>query len=45
MIAGGGIVGLVMALAIEKHTGLQVEIYEQAHGYDDEVGAGMGMDY
>jgi len=43
MIAGGGIVGLVMALAIEKHTGLQAEIYEQAHGYDDEVGAGMGM--
>ena len=43
LIAGGGIVGLIAALAIKKHTGLIPEIHEQAHGFDPDVGAGMGL--
>lgn len=42
-IVGGGIIGLLMALALEKHTNVKAEIYEQANGYAPDVGAGMGL--
>jgi 2-polyprenyl-6-methoxyphenol hydroxylase-like FAD-dependent oxidoreductase len=42
-IAGGGIVGLVLALALKKHLNIIVDIYEQAEAFHDDVGAGMGM--
>lgn len=43
VIAGAGIVGLVLALALHKHCGLKVELYEQAKTFNDGVGAGIGM--
>ena len=43
VIAGAGIVGLVLALALEKHCGIKVELYEQAKQFQDGVGAGIGM--
>jgi 2-polyprenyl-6-methoxyphenol hydroxylase-like FAD-dependent oxidoreductase len=43
LIAGGGIIGLIFALALEKHTGIKPELYEQAHGFEPDVGAGMGL--
>jgi hypothetical protein len=43
VIAGAGIVGLVLALALEKHLGIKPEVYEQAIEFHDDVGAGMGM--
>jgi ribulose 1,5-bisphosphate synthetase/thiazole synthase len=42
-IAGAGIVGLVLALAIKKQLNITVDVYEQADGFFDDVGAGMGM--
>jgi len=41
--AGGGIVGLVFAMAVKKHCNLNVEIYEKAHQFYDDVGAALGM--
>jgi 2-polyprenyl-6-methoxyphenol hydroxylase-like FAD-dependent oxidoreductase len=43
VIIGAGIVGLVLALALHKHCGIKVEIYEQARAFHDGVGAGIGM--
>lgn len=43
VIVGAGIVGLVLALALDKHCGIQAEVYEQAPAFHDDVGAGMGM--
>jgi 2-polyprenyl-6-methoxyphenol hydroxylase-like FAD-dependent oxidoreductase len=43
LIAGGGIVGLVLALAMNKHLGIIPEIYEKAYGFADDVGAALGM--
>ena len=43
VIAGGGIVGLVLALALKKHLGITAEIYEKAHRFVDDVGAALGM--
>ena len=43
LIAGGGIVGLVLALAIHKYVKVTPEIYEQCDGFEDDVGAGMGL--
>jgi 2-polyprenyl-6-methoxyphenol hydroxylase-like FAD-dependent oxidoreductase len=43
VIAGAGIVGLLLALALHKHVGVKAELYEQASGFQDGVGAGMGM--
>lgn len=43
LIVGAGIVGLVLALALDKYCGLKVELYEQAQAFADDVGAGMGM--
>lgn len=43
LIAGGGIVGLVTALAMEKYLHIKPEIYEQSHGFDPDVGAGMSL--
>jgi ribulose 1,5-bisphosphate synthetase/thiazole synthase len=42
-IVGAGIVGLVLALALDKHCGIKAELYEQAQAFHDDVGAGMGM--
>ena len=42
VIAGGGLVGLVLALALKKHCGIVAEIYEKADGFYDEVGAALG---
>ena len=43
-IIGAGIVGLTMALALEKYCpNLKIEIYEQAPSFKDGVGAGIGM--
>ena len=42
-IAGAGIVGLVLALALKKELGIKAELYEQADAFHDDVGAGMGM--
>lgn len=42
-IAGAGIVGLVLALALEKEISVKAELYEQASGFAEDVGAGMGM--
>jgi 2-polyprenyl-6-methoxyphenol hydroxylase-like FAD-dependent oxidoreductase len=41
--AGGGIVGLVFAMAVKKHCGIECEIYEKAAKFYDDVGAGLGM--
>lgn len=43
IIVGAGIVGLVLALALDRHCGVKVELYEQANAFHDDVGAGMGM--
>ncbi|CAJ1945258.1 unnamed protein product [Cylindrotheca closterium] len=43
LIAGGGIVGLVLALALKKHVGITAEVYERAEGFADDVGAALGM--
>lgn len=43
VIAGGGIVGCVLALALKKHTQLVPEIYEKAHAFYPDVGAALGM--
>lgn len=43
LIAGGGIVGLVLALALKKHVGIIPEVYEKAEGFADDVGAALGM--
>ncbi|CAJ1954763.1 unnamed protein product [Cylindrotheca closterium] len=43
IIVGAGIVGLVMALALHKHLGVKIDLYEQAQAFHDDVGAGMGM--
>jgi len=42
VIAGGGIVGLVLALALKKHCGIVPEIYEKANQFYDDVGAALG---
>jgi len=42
VIVGGGIVGLVLALALKKHCGIVAEIYEKAEAFYDEVGAALG---
>jgi len=46
IIAGAGIGGLVLALALKKHCGLaasEIEVYEQAPGFGDNVGGAMGL--
>jgi 2-polyprenyl-6-methoxyphenol hydroxylase-like FAD-dependent oxidoreductase len=43
VIAGAGIVGLVLALALKKHAGITAELYEQARSFQDGVGAGIGL--
>jgi len=42
VIAGGGLVGLVLALALQK-IGITPVIYEQATAFVGDVGAGMGF--
>ena len=43
VIVGAGIVGLTLALALKKHTGLTVPLVEQAPSFSPGAGAGMGM--
>ena len=43
VIAGAGIVGLVLALALRTHVGVVAEVYDSAEEFRDDVGAGMGM--
>jgi ribulose 1,5-bisphosphate synthetase/thiazole synthase len=43
VIAGAGIVGLVLALAFAKQGIAPVHVFEQAAAFHDDVGAGMGM--
>ena len=42
-ICGAGIVGLVLALALHKQTGIKAVLYEQAPAFHDGVGAAIGM--
>ena len=41
-ICGAGIVGLVTALALNKHAGIQPVLYEQAPAFHAGVGAAVG---
>ena len=43
MIAGAGIVGLVLALCLQKDLNITATIYEQAPEFSYEIGAAMGM--
>ena len=43
VIAGGGIVGISLALALKKHLGIVPEIYEKTSTFEREAGAGLGM--
>ncbi|CAB9515317.1 hydroxynicotinate 3-monooxygenase [Seminavis robusta] len=43
VIVGGGIVGLIFAMAVKRHCGITCEIYEKATKFYDEVGAALGM--
>ena len=43
VISGAGIVGLVLALGLKNHIGITPELYEQAHTFQEDLGAGMGM--
>lgn len=43
VIAGAGIVGLVLALSLKKNVGVTPEIYEQASAFQDGIGNGIGM--
>lgn len=43
IIAGGGIVGLALAMSIQKQLGVTPEIYEKASTFATEAGAGLGM--
>ena len=43
IICGAGIIGLVLALALQKHVGITAELYEKVSEFHDDVGAGMGM--
>lgn len=42
LIAGGGIVGLSLAMAIKKQLGITPEIYEKTGTFATEAGAGLG---
>jgi 2-polyprenyl-6-methoxyphenol hydroxylase-like FAD-dependent oxidoreductase len=43
VIAGGGIVGLTLAMAIKKQLGIFPEVYEKTSTFATEAGAGLGM--
>jgi salicylate hydroxylase len=43
VITGAGIVGLTLALALEKHAGIKPLVVDQASSFNDGVGAGIGM--
>lgn len=42
-IAGAGIVGLTLGLALQSIEGIKVDIFEKVEAFHDEVGAGMGL--
>lgn len=43
LIAGGGIVGLTLAMAIKKQLNIVPEVYEKTSTFATEAGAGLGM--
>jgi salicylate hydroxylase len=43
LICGGGIVGLTLAMALKRHTGITAEVYEKTNTFATEAGAGLGM--
>jgi 2-polyprenyl-6-methoxyphenol hydroxylase-like FAD-dependent oxidoreductase len=43
VIAGAGIAGLVLALAIDKQVGVKAEVYEQAQAFTDGAGGAIGL--
>ena len=43
VIAGGGIVGLVLAMSLKKRLNIRPEVYEKTHTFATEAGAGLGM--
>lgn len=43
VIAGGGIVGLVLAMKLQKELGITPEVYEKSSHPITEAGAGLGM--
>lgn len=43
VIVGAGIVGLALSLALKEHVGIIPEIYEQASGFQEGIGAGIGL--
>jgi 2-polyprenyl-6-methoxyphenol hydroxylase-like FAD-dependent oxidoreductase len=43
IIAGGGIAGLVLALAIQRHCKVTPEVFEQSSGFQNGVGGAIGM--
>jgi len=43
VVIGGGIAGLVLALCLKKHCGLEVVVYEQAAAFGDGVGGAIGL--
>ena len=43
LIAGGGIVGLTLAMAVQSQLGITPEIYEKTSTFATEAGAGLGM--
>ena len=43
LIAGGGIVGLALAMSIKKQLGIVPEIYEKTSTFATEAGAALGM--
>ena len=43
VIAGGGIVGLVLAMSIKTQLGITPEVYEKSGNVSTEAGAGLGM--
>lgn len=43
VIVGGGLAGLLLAIALKKKLGITASVYEQAQRFDDEVGGAIGM--
>ncbi|KAJ1559104.1 hypothetical protein HK405_011991 [Cladochytrium tenue] len=43
VISGGGVAGLLLAVALKRLLGLNPVVYEQASGYADDVGGAIGL--
>lgn len=44
LIAGGGLVGHVLSLALEKHLGISADICEKGRGFEDGKGVALRLD-